>query len=231
MLEFGHLTHPGRCRDLNEDTYYGNLDQGLWLVADGLGGRGFGEYASALARKAIVHSVLSGQTLEQALRCADQDIARVREHPRQPMGASVVTLHVQKTHYTMAWVGDTPAYVWQEAQLFSVRTLSARPLPHTLHPSAATATGGAGRRRRTQALGITDPAHLQIDTYQGTITPGIQWLLCSDGLSENVDPRAMAAVLQHPLYSAQECVDLLTATALENGGLDNITILLIRAHV
>ena len=83
----------------------------------------------------------------------------------------------------------------------------------------------------TQALGITDPAHLQIDTYQGTITPGIQWLLCSDGLSENVDPRAMAAVLQHPLYSAQECVDLLTATALENGGLDNITILLIRAHV
>ncbi|HHW4681569.1 MAG TPA: PP2C family protein-serine/threonine phosphatase, partial [Xylella taiwanensis] len=82
----------------------------------------------------------------------------------------------------------------------------------------------------TQALGITDPAHLNVATITGDLTPGMELLLCSDGLTEEVTERDIAATLNYNDCSAQECVDTLIAAALDNGGSDNITVVLIRCH-
>ena len=65
MIEFGHLTHPGLRRALNEDTYYGDGELALWLVADGMGGHACGEVASALARETIVREIRDGTPLAQ----------------------------------------------------------------------------------------------------------------------------------------------------------------------
>src|SRR3546814_3574744 len=65
MIEFGHLTHVGLRRELNEDTYYGDSEMGLWLVADGMGGHEYGEVASALAREAIVREIRKGRPFRQ----------------------------------------------------------------------------------------------------------------------------------------------------------------------
>ncbi len=62
MIEFGHLTHVGLRREFNEDTYYGDSELGLWLVADGMGGHEYGEVASALARESIVREVRGGDS-------------------------------------------------------------------------------------------------------------------------------------------------------------------------
>ena len=95
MIEFGHLTHVGLRRELNEDTYYGDTDLGLWLVADGMGGHEYGEVASALARETIVREVRDGTPLAQAIRIADEEIIRIskRRHDALPMGTTVVAAH------------------------------------------------------------------------------------------------------------------------------------------
>ena len=96
MIEFGHLTHAGLRRELNEDTYYGDAELGLWLVADGMGGHEYGEVASALARETIVREVRQGTPLAQAIRIADEEIIRAsrRRHDALPMGTTVVAARV-----------------------------------------------------------------------------------------------------------------------------------------
>lgn len=82
----------------------------------------------------------------------------------------------------------------------------------------------------TQALGVTEPQNLNVETLAGELRPGMQLLLCSDGLTEEVDDGSISQVLSHTECSSQECVDGLVAAALDGGGSDNITVVLVRRH-
>jgi protein phosphatase len=79
-------------------------------------------------------------------------------------------------------------------------------------------------------LGVTDPAHLNVATTAGELRPGMQLLLCSDGLTEELDDSGISRTLAFDDTSAQECVDSLVAAALDGGGSDNITVVLVRCH-
>ena len=101
----------------------------------------------------------------------------------------------------------------------------------------AQGTLGAEEARRhpqrkvvTQALGVTDPAQLDVEQLAGAFASGMQLLLCSDGLTEEVDDNGISQVLAHSECSAQECVDGLVAAALDGGGSDNVTVVLVRRH-
>ena len=234
MIEFGHLTHVGLRRQLNEDTYYGDGELGLWLVADGMGGHACGEVASALARETIVREIRSGTPLTQAIRIADEEIIRVsrRRNDALPMGTTVVAARVQGQRFEVAWVGDSRAYLWREGKLAQlsqdhsyVQDLIAQ---GTLTPEQA--RSHPHRNVVTQALGVTDPNHLNVETMTGELRPGMQLLLCSDGLTEEVDDKGIASTLRHDDCSAQECVDTLIAAALDGGGSDNVTAILVRCH-
>lgn len=234
MIEFGHLTHVGLRRELNEDTYYGDSELGLWLVADGMGGHEYGEVASALAREAIVREIRQGRSLPQAIRLADEEIIRAsrRRSDTLPMGTTVVAARVTGSRFEVAWVGDSRVYLWRDGQLAQLSQ------DHS-YVQALIAQGALSvdqarthpqRNVVTQALGVTDPQALNVETLAGELSPGNQLLLCSDGLTEEVDDRAIAQVLAHAECSAQECVDGLVAAALDGGGSDNITAILIRRH-
>ncbi|MFO7338475.1 MAG: protein phosphatase 2C domain-containing protein [Lysobacteraceae bacterium] len=234
MIEFGHLTHPGLRRVLNEDTYYGDGELGLWLVADGMGGHACGEVASALAREAIVREVRGGTPLAQAILLADEEIIRAsrRRNDALPMGTTVVAARIQDSRFEVAWVGDSRAYLWRDGRLAQlsqdhsyVQDLVAQgsltPEQARQHPQ---------RNVVTQALGVTDPSHLNVSVTSGELRPGMQLLLCSDGLTEEVDDARIAEVLAQGDCSAQECVDMLVAAALDGGGSDNITVVLVRCQ-
>ena len=234
MIEFGHLTHVGLRRQLNEDTYYGDGELGLWLVADGMGGHACGEVASALARETIVREIRSGTPLAQAIRIADEEIIRVsrRRNDALPMGTTVVAARVQGQRYEVAWVGDSRAYLWQDGTLAQlsqdhsyVQTLVDE---GTLTPEQA--RSHPHRNVVTQALGVTDPNHLNVSMTAGELRPGMQLLLCSDGLTEEVEDARIADTLGGLDCSAQECVDTLVAAALDGGGSDNVTAVLVRCQ-
>ena len=234
MIEFGHLSHVGLRRKLNEDTYHGDSELGLWLVADGMGGHACGEVASALAREAIVREVRSGTALPQAIRLADEEIIRAsrRRNDTLPMGTTVVAARVLGNRYEVAWVGDSRAYLWRDGTLAQLSQDHSY-VQEMIAQGTLTAEQARAHPHRnviTQALGVTDPAHLNVATTAGELRPGMQLLLCSDGLTEEVDDAALAAALAQHDCSAQECVDTLVAAALDGGGTDNITAILVRCH-
>ncbi len=234
MIEFGHLTHVGLRRELNEDTYYGDSELGLWLVADGMGGHEYGEVASALAREAIVRETRQGTPLPQAIRIADEEIIRAcdRSSDAMPMGTTVVAVCAAGDRFEVAWVGDSRAYLWREGTLaqLSQDHSYVQELIRRGAISIEQARSHPHRNVVTQALGVTDPRHLNVETMAGELRPGMQLLLCSDGLTEEVDDNVIAQVLSQTECSAQECVDTLVAAALDGGGSDNITAVLIRCH-
>ncbi|MCE2945011.1 MAG: PP2C family protein-serine/threonine phosphatase [Lysobacteraceae bacterium] len=232
MIEFGHFSHAGLRRDLNEDTYFGDAGLGLWLVADGMGGHDSGEVASALARDTIVREVRAGRGLEEAIRQADEEILRQSRRRQQgmPMGTTIVAARVRAAGlFEIAWVGDSRAYLW-DGRLRQVSSDHSyvQELIDRGQLTPEQARSHPHRNVVTKALGVTEPGRLGIETVSGELKPGMQILLCSDGLTEDVDDATIARVIAQKDISAQEGVEHLVAAALDAGGSDNITAILLR---
>lgn len=233
MIEFGHNTHPGLRREHNEDTYYADAEMGLWLVADGMGGHAQGEIASALARDMVVAEVSKGSDLGQAIRLAGEEIIRHSNKSSKslPMGTTVAAVHLHGSEYEISWVGDSRVYLWNgELKQVSQDHSYVQELVDQDAITTEQAHIHPHRNVVTQALGVTDPLSLCVETVSGTLRPRLQLLLCSDGLTEEVTDSQIAAVLAREDLSAQECVDHLILAALEGGGSDNITVILIRCR-
>jgi PPM family protein phosphatase len=233
MIEFGHATHVGLRRDHNEDTYWADAELGLWIVADGMGGHEHGEVASAIARDTVVAGIRAGLDIVQAIRRADEAIlANPGRHAEAlPMGTTLAALRTDGREFEFAWVGDSRIYLWQRGEL---RQLSqdhsvVQELVEQGAITAEQARTHPHRNRVTQALGITPPDELQLDPVRGPVERGMQFLLCTDGLTEEVDDSGIAALLSRTDLGAQECVDHLILAALDAGGSDNVTVLLLRA--
>ena len=234
MIEFGHLSHVGLRRQLNEDTYYGDSELGLWLVADGMGGHACGEVASALARETIVREIRRGVPLPQAIRTADEVIigASRRRNDSLPMGTTVVAARIVGNHYEVAWVGDSRAYLFHDGALQQLSQDHSYVQDLVSQGSLTNEQARSHPQRNvvTQALGVTDPAHLNVAVTSGELRHGMQLLLCSDGLTEEVRDAQLQQMLQQHDCSAQETVDTLVAAALDGGGSDNVTVVVVRCH-
>jgi protein phosphatase len=231
MIEFGHGTHVGLRRTRNEDTYYADTALGLFLVADGMGGHQHGEVASALVRDAIVERVRRGQSLAEAVHGA---AAQLLEHAQRyddakPMGTTVAAIRFFDQGYEVAWVGDSRIYQWKDG----LRRISHdHSLVQTLVTAGTIDEAQASRHPQrnvlTQALGITALDQLQISMAKGMLAPDTSFLVCSDGLTEEVSDTAIAHIVSRQELAAQECVDHLLLAALDGGGSDNVTAILAR---
>jgi len=233
MIEFGHGTHVGLRRTRNEDTYYADASLGLFLVADGMGGHQHGEVASALVRDAMVDLVTRGHSLIEAVHeAAKQLLAHPDRHSLDmlPMGTTIAALRLKEDGYEMAWVGDSRIYLWQrELRQISHDHSLVQALVEAGQLDPALASKHPQRSVLTQALGVTAVEQMHIGMARGRFERGMAFLLCSDGLTEEVSDAAIARIVARTDLAAQECVDQLILSALDSGGVDNTTAIIVRS--
>lgn len=231
MIEFGHGTHVGLRRTRNEDTYYADASLGLFLVADGMGGHQHGEVASALVRDVVVDLVSQGHSLIEAVHGAAERLLAHTRHSFDvlPMGTTIAVLRVIGDSYEVAWVGDSRIYLWKkELRQISHDHSLVQALVEAGQLDPAQASQHPQRNVLTQALGVTAIEQLHIGMARGQVESGMGFLLCSDGLTEGVSDALIARTVARTDLAAQECVDQLLLSALDSGGDDNITVLIVR---
>jgi serine/threonine protein phosphatase PrpC/CRP-like cAMP-binding protein len=244
-------TNVGRVRDHNEDAYFFDSDLGVFLVCDGMGGHAAGEVASAIAVKTIRSKWTSDETLaaadkwlESGAPAAKKEMMAslrsgvlaahtaiisegIRDEAKSGMGTTLVGGIIVGGDAVFAHAGDSRAYLVRDGiamQLTEDHTLLARLLAAGIDVD----TSGEGARFRsmlTNALGIGQDC--RVSTFVVPLADGDRFLLCSDGVSEYVKEVEVGEVLSKqpsPARAAQKLVDL----ALERGGADNATALVIR---
>ncbi len=255
-LTISTASHRGRVRQKNEDNFYADglsmpqQNEGLapqtrqcttsnahlFGVFDGMGGYAAGERASRLAVEAVQElcdaQLQSSTAQELLLQICSLSNARVCEemlngvHDR--IGTTASMLHFVENTYTVCNVGDSPIFLLRNGELLQL---------HEEHTERANYERISGKPapankkfRLTQNIGIfTDEMLIEPYCAESTVQDGDQFLICSDGLTDMVSAQIICEVLSGA-QSTQEKVETLLNIALENGGKDNITIVLIAAQ-
>jgi PPM family protein phosphatase len=233
------ITHVGRRRPANEDAFFNDVERGLFVVADGMGGHAAGEIASTMAVDRVVGHFVdaaasdpesAASVLAEAVRSANLEIlARAEREPEKSgMGTTLTALAIIGEKVVIAHVGDSRAYRLRDG-VFAQITVD-----HTWVEEQVSAGLLAREQARfhpfaniiTRALG-TQP-ELQVDAAQLDAKPGDLYLLCSDGLTGMLDDAQILELIaeNRPLDSRAK---RLIQAANRAGGLDNITAILIQA--
>jgi len=248
-IEVGARTDVGRVRENNEDAFKVAAPQNLFVVSDGMGGEAHGEVASELAVETVVqhgieslsdpelpystqaNTTLSDRTnrLASAVHLANARIhAAGVKHPEQfGMGATVVAVWLDGNQLSVAHVGDSRVYLMRAGdfrQITGDHSLVAEQVRYGLL-TPEQAENSHYSNVLTRALGPhTD---VEVDAAEYPLQEGDTLLLCTDGLTRMVNDASISKALR-AAASAQKAAEALVDAANENGGNDNITVVVVR---
>lgn len=226
-------THVGRVRSLNEDSYL--LAEGLAIVADGMGGHAAGDVASRLAVQAFeqVHGDQDSETLLAAAHSANRRIQEeAAAHPdKAGMGTTLTGVALIQNggvpHWFVFNVGDSRTYRLADGHLaqLTVDHAEVAELIAAGRISPEQARRHPLRNVITRALG-SEPA--EPDTWLLPVRGEETFLLCSDGLTGELNDDDLEAILVGA-SDAQSAAQALVTAAVEAGGRDNVTVIVLRS--
>lgn len=224
-------THRGMVRASNQDSLI--ILPGvypLYAVADGMGGHRGGNVASDMAVQALqqlnVNAAPNEQALQDAVIAANTAIweRQLQDLSLSGMGTTLTVLWEADHQVLIAHVGDSRIYCLQDGRL-SQLTQDHSLVGELLRSGAITpemAQNYPYRNIVTRAVGTE--VKVQTDLFWHQKQPGSRYLICSDGLTEYACNSQIVEAMQLPLEQAS---DALMAIALEGGGRDNITLILL----
>jgi protein phosphatase len=237
QLEVGQATNVGMIRPGNEDSLHTDVRNGLFVVADGMGGHAAGEVASEMAVGIIADELRSVKDIDdtviaqvnQAMKRANLAIFErtLTEVDKQGMGTTASVLLLRDGKYLIGQVGDSRVYLLREGVLHQLTK------DHSYVQEQVDAGFLTPEQARyhpysnviTRCVGAS--ADVEPDTYTGPVKQGDTFLVASDGLTGMVDDRRLQVLLKAPA-NAQRVVDALISEANGRGGLDNITAIVVR---
>jgi protein phosphatase len=230
MIKGFATTHIGQ-RKLNEDSFYLNEKQGLFVVADGVGGMSKGEVASNLACQTIETEIQSGKTLNQAILTAHQiildKISESNEH--KGMATTIVVVKFVGNYYEIAWVGDSRVYLWDGQLKLLTRDHSyVEMLLYNGHIKIEDLETHPDKNVISQALGITRKK-LSVSNNSGTLEKDQMLLICSDGLYGALDEIELINGIKNN-SNIETLTESLVKKAADNGGKDNITLITVKSN-
>ena len=229
-------THIGNRRKQNEDSYFIPGRQNppcLFMVADGMGGLARGKAASR-ATVETAAMLLGGQeefcsagAIVQAVQAANNEVRRMAVHAGVQMGSTLTLTVIDGDQLLVGNVGDSRAYLWNGGML---RCLTrdhsvVEELARSGQITQAEARTHPQRNLITRAIGIRDK--VDVDIFECQWQEGSVLLLCSDGLTGQVEDQRLAELLQTG-KTLESTAEAMVDQALENGGDDNITLVLVR---
>lgn len=233
------MTHIGRRRDMNQDYMYtsttpvGSLPN-LFVVADGMGGHNAGEYASRFTVDKVVEVISqNGQqepvaAMKEALTEANSQLLEEAgaDPSKSGMGTTVVAATVIGDLLHVANIGDSRLYVIDHEAIRQITR------DHSLveemvrlgEMDKAAAKVHPDKNIITRAIGVT--RELAVDFFEVKLRPEDMILLCSDGLTNMVEDEEIKEIVLEQKNIVEKAEKLIN-TANENGGKDNITVVLI----
>jgi len=244
------ISDTGRVRKANEDRFISDPEFRLFVVADGMGGHSAGEVASRLAVETVAAFIhrsandtefswpygldktlsFDGNRLRTAVHLANRKVFRTAESSDDydGMGTTFVGMLVNDGRISVAHVGDSRMYVLSNdhlAQLTFDDTWAATILAQDPSLDPAEIARHPMRNVLTNVIGARD--HVDVHLTEAPVSPGDVMLLCTDGLHGVLDSDTLKGILAKHADTDAAARALIDA-ALDGGGRDNVTALVVR---
>jgi protein phosphatase len=226
MIQFSARTHPGHRPGENEDSIGWDTDRQVWFVADGMGGHAAGGVASNIVKQTLLKPDIP-QAPGAAVLAAHAAVVAAAQANQEyhGMGSTVICAHVVGDACSLVWVGDSRGYLWRGGVLqrltkdhsFAEILRTEQKLSDTeirVHPARHVVT-------QTLGLGTPEPAVVQTRLREGDCI-----VLCSDGLTDELTDEGITAVLSAS-PGAEAAANALIDAALNNGGHDNVSVVVL----
>jgi PPM family protein phosphatase len=243
------LTHVGRQRQHNEDTFLVADEAKLYLVADGMGGHAAGEIASRIAVDSISEFILHTKeddgtwphaydenyrrTTNRLIAAVQLANTRVLEAMRKDarlrgMGTTVVACLADDTTMSVAHVGDSRAYLIRNGQLSRLTNDHSWVFEQVQAGMLTEAEAEKHPLRNVITRALGGALSVNPDAAEVESRPGDVYLLCSDGLTGMVPEEEILRVVTDSSGDLEKACQELIDIANERGGLDNVTAILVR---
>jgi protein phosphatase len=248
-LEVASCSNAGMVRSHNEDAIFVDAQNGLAILADGMGGYNAGEVASGMAVMVLSNGISQGMTnvkskeknqetgLTQTTLLIKDQIAvanstifeAARSQPQcAGMGTTLVVTQFYDNQITVAHIGDSRLYRLR-GEVFEQLTKDHSLLQEQIDSGLITpeqARYSHNKNLVTRALGIDPKVEPEIHDYE--VEPGDLFLLCSDGLNDMIPDEDIGLTLQALQTNLPLAAEQLVQMANDNGGRDNVSVVLVR---
>lgn len=235
------LTDVGRSRTTNQDYVYLSIDAvgalpNLLIVADGMGGHKAGEVASENAVMSVVKSVKNSKTkdivsiMQEAIACANEELMNLAKSDikYEGMGTTMVLATIIDESMYVANIGDSRLYLINDEIHQITRDHSyVEEMVSIGELDKESARTHEKKNIITRAIGVVKGT--EADFFEVQLNSGDTILMCSDGLTNMVDDEQIKSIIKNG-KEVEDTVHTLINAANENGGKDNIAVLLAKVE-